>query len=435
MRTSINPCGPKSLSENGSRLCGRPAAARRKPSNAPKVRCLLRLVENDTVALRAARSVTRVAFATSLLLAFAFLAGCSDVNPGKSDRHIQEPATAGVSQAETVTLTNELDRSLLEAPTRLFTLGPGDRLELEVIGDPPSRTVTVVGPDGKLYFNLLSGVDVWGLTLTDAKARLESSFTNFHREQPRIAMTLRGVESKRFWVLGSVQVPGVYAMATPKTLLESIAMAGGTLSMTSFQDQSAAGIGEELADLNRSFVLRRGRLLPVNFNRLLTEGDLNQNIYLEPGDFVYLPPAAARQVYVLGAVNQPRPVAYMEGMTVAGAVASAYGTLPDAYLSQVAVVRGSLAEPQLMIVNYKKVIRGEASDILLQPHDIVYVPLSPYRYLRRYADVILSTFVISTAINAGSYAVTEPGEGFGGGVFIPAGSGVQIVPSVAPPPP
>lgn len=373
----------------------------------------------------------------SLLLAVMLFAGCSTGKPQYSNSTLGEPAPApaGVSQAETVTLTNELDRLLLETPTRMFTLGPGDRLELELIGDPLSRTTTVVGPDGKLYFNLLPGVDVWGLTLTDAKARLESSFTNYHREQPRIAMTLRGVESKRFWVLGSVQVPGVYAIATPKTLLESIAMAGGTLSMTSFQDQAAAGIGEELADLKRSFVLRQGRLVPVNFNRLLHEGDLSQNIYLEADDFVYLPAAKARGICVLGAVTQARTVPYMEGMTVAGAVAGAYGTLRDAYLPQVAVVRGSLAEPQITIVNYRKVIRGQESDILLQPQDIVYVPFSPYRYLRRYADVILNTFVSATAINAGSYAVTPPGEGPGLGVFIPAGSGVQVLPPVAPPPP
>lgn len=244
-------------------------------------------------------------FHASLLLTFLLLAGCSTGKPQYDNTNSVKPApaVAGASQTGTATLTNELDRLLLETPTRMFTLGPGDRLELELIGDPLSRTTTVVGPDGKLYFNLLPGVDVWGLTLTDAKALLESSFTNFHREQPRIAMTLRGVESKRFWVLGSVQVPGVYAMATPKTLLESIAMAGGTLSMTSFQDQAAAGIGEELADLKRSFVLRQGRLVPVDFNRLLYEGDLSQNIYLEPDDFVYLPAAKARGICVLGAVT------------------------------------------------------------------------------------------------------------------------------------
>jgi polysaccharide export outer membrane protein len=377
------------------------------------------------------RVIIRGASATSLLFALILLTGCL----GKSVYpDFAPPARAGVSQAETVTLTNEPDRSLLEAPTRMFTLGPGDRLELELIGDPASRTMTVVAPDGKLYFNLLPGADVWGLTLTEAKARLENGFTNYVREPPRIAMTLRGVESKRVWVLGCVQAPGVYTMATPLTLLESISMAGGTLSMTTFRDQAAAGIGEELADLKRSFVLRHGKLLPVDFNRLLIEGDLSQNIYLQPDDFVYVPAAAARDVYVLGAVIQPRPVPYMEGMTVAGAVASAYGTLKDAYLSHVAVVRGSLSQPQVTIVNYRKVIRGEESDFPLKPHDIVYVPFSPYRYLRRYVDVILQSFVTSTAINAGSHAVTKQ-AGYVGGVFIPVGSGIQIIPPVAPPPP
>ncbi|MCL4176664.1 MAG: polysaccharide biosynthesis/export family protein [Verrucomicrobia bacterium] len=375
-------------------------------------------------------------FVNGLLFAVVLMAGCSTatVQDYNSKTHGAARAPAGVSPAGSVTLTNELDQRLLEAPTEMFTLGPGDRLELELIGDPASRTTTVVAPDGKLYFNLLPGLDVWGLTLTEAKARLESSFTNYHREQPRVAMTLRGVESKRLWVLGVVQAPGVYTMATPKTLLESIAMAGGTLSMTTFSDQNAAGIGEELADLKRSFVLRQGRLLAVDFNRLLREGDLSQNIYLEPDDFVYLPPAASRQVYVLGAVVQPRPVPYMEGMTVAGAVASAYGTLRDAYLPHVAVVRGSLAEPQLTIVNYRKVIRGEENDIQLEPNDIVYVPLSPYRYLRRYAEVILNTFVSASAISAGSYSITKEEE-FVGGVFIPVGSGVTVIPPVSPPPP
>src|SRR6187402_2024401 len=209
---------------------------------------------------RISRACIRGGRAACILSALILLNGCQSNRPQYSDPTFTESASAGVNSAATVTLTNELDRRLLEAPTGMFTLGPGDRLELELIGDPTSRSTTVVGPDGKLYFNLLPGVDVWGLTLTEAKLRLENSFTNYLREQPRIAMTLRGVESKRLWVLGSVQVPGVYTMATPLTLLESISMAGGTLTMTSFQDQSAAGIGEELADLKRSFVLRRGQL-------------------------------------------------------------------------------------------------------------------------------------------------------------------------------
>ena len=379
------------------------------------------------------RRITRGAMVASLAGGLMLGAGCRSSQPAFANYGAPKSA-AITSGAGTVVLTNALDRRLLDPPTQLFTLGPGDKLELELIGNPATRTITVVGPDGKLYFNLLPGVDVWGLTLTEARTQLEHSFTNFVREQPRIAMTLRGVESKRVWILGTVQAPGVYPIAAPMTLLEAISLAGGTLSMTTISDQTAAGIGEELADLKRSFVLRQGQLLPVDFRRLLYEGDLGQNIYLEPDDFVYVPAGTARVIYVLGAVTQARPVPYMEGMTVVGAVASAFGTLKEAHLSQVAVVRGSLVEPQVTIVDYRKVIRGEAPDILLMPEDIVYVPLSPYRYLRRYTEVILNTFVTATAINAGSYVVTKQ-QGFQPGVFIPVGSGIQIFPPVSPSPP
>jgi protein involved in polysaccharide export with SLBB domain len=334
---------------------------------------------------------------------------------------------------QTVALSNSISPSMLKPATDLFTLGPGDKLELEIMGEPTSRATTVVAPDGKLYFSLLPGVDVWGLTLSQARQQLEAELGEYVREKPQISMVLRGVESKRVWVLGRVQAPGVYPISTPMTVLEAVALAGGTMTMANYRDQEAAGIGEEMADLQRSFVVRQGKVLPVNMDRLLREGDLSQNIYLEPDDFVYFPSAAAREVYVLGAVTQPRAVPYTEDLTVVGAVASAYGTLDGAWLPQVAVVRGSLNNPQVAIVDYKRVIRGEANDMALQAKDIVYVPWSRYRYLERYLELIMNTFVSSAAINAGSSTVGSRAAG-AAGVFIPVGSGIQIVPPLSPPP-
>jgi protein involved in polysaccharide export with SLBB domain len=349
---------------------------------------------------------------------------------GFNDLTASNRPTGGMQE---VRLNDRIDPQWLQTPTELFTLGPGDRLEIEVLGEPASRATTVVAPDGKLYFNLLPGIDVWGLTLAEAKSRLEQELGKFVKEPAQISMVLRGIESKRVWILGRVQVPGVYTMAEPMTVLEAISLAGGTLSLTSYQDQEAAGMNEELADLRRSFIIRRGKLLPVDFYRLLNKGDLSQNIYLQPDDFIYFPAASAREVYVLGAVTQPRFVSYRRGLTAAAAIASAYGTLTGAYLSHVAVVRGSLQSPQIAIVDYKAVIKGRTNDLALEPGDIVYVPFSPYRYLQRYAKLILETFVSSAAINAGSHLVVTQPTG-GAGVFIPVGSGIQIVPPAVPPP-
>src|SRR6185312_13617886 len=62
---------------------------------------------------------------------------------------------ADVSSLQMVTVTNQLDPALLRAPTNLFTLGPGDKLDIELPDETNSLSTTVVGPDGKIYFSLL----------------------------------------------------------------------------------------------------------------------------------------------------------------------------------------------------------------------------------------------------------------------------------------
>jgi polysaccharide biosynthesis/export protein len=376
--------------------------------------------------LSLARGMAGRLFLAALLLGAG---GCTHLQPGRP-----EPAeTAARSEsAPALTFTNSLNPKWLEPSVHLFTLGPGDQVQIEVLGDASTKTTTVVGPDGKIYFNLLPGIDVWGLTLAQAKARLEHAYQQFVRERPNISIVLRHVASKRIWILGRVNAPGVYTLDTPTTLLEAISRAGGTMELSSLQGQGVADVTQKLADLQRSFVLRGGKCLPVDFTRLLQDGDLSQNIYLQPDDFIYLPSASAQQVYVLGAVTQPRAVPYQPGMTVAAAVAGAYGTLKDAYLNHVALVRGSFSRPRITIINLRAVLHGQAGDQLVNPNDIVYVPLSPYRYLKRYLNIILDTFASSSAIYEGESVVGTPTH-FTGGVFIPVGSGIQVIPPTAPP--
>jgi len=332
-----------------------------------------------------------------------------------------------------VNFTNEFDRSWLTPATNLFTVGPGDKLEIELLSEPASKTVTVVAPDGKIYFSLLPGIDVWGLSLGQVKARLEQELSKYVRDQPQVSVVLRDVQSRHVWILGHVQAPGLYPLAAPMTLLEALSLAGGSLSLSSFRQAEAFGASDELADLRRSFVLREGKMVPVDFQRLLHLGDLSQNIYLQPDDFIYLPATTAREIYVLGAVAQPHAVPFKAGMTVASAVGSAYGTVNGAYLQHVAVVRGSLSHPEIAIVDYKYVLRGMSKDVALEPGDIVYVPFSPYRYLTKYAQLVVDTFVSSAAINGGESLVGQQNVG-GAGIFIPVGSGVQVLPPINPPP-
>lgn len=366
----------------------------------------------------------------------ALLAGCRTTTGPRFDAHAATKSRlAALTDFTSVSPTRETNGAPL-AP-ELFTLGPGDRLEIQVIGDPTTVTTTVVGPDGKIYFHLLSGLDVWGLTLPQTKARIEQELLAFDREKPRVSVILRGVESRQVWLLGRLNRPGIYPMAAPMTLLEALTLAGGPTSPVSLASLAGGPIGvnfsEDLADLHRSFVIRDGKMLPVDFYRLLKEGDMSQNIPLRPDDFVYLPSAVTREVFVLGAVLQPRSVAYREQMSMVAAIASAQGTIPYAYLTRVAIVRGSLSQPKIAVVDYQAVARGKEPDVLLEPGDIVYVPFTPYRTLERYANMILNTFVATVAINEGARAVS--GNVLPVGVSIGGGGNGGSSSGGSPPPP
>jgi len=333
----------------------------------------------------------------------------------------------------TMTATNEAHPELLRPSEAPFTLGPGDRVEIELLGTTNSRSITTVGPDGKIYYYLLPGTDVWGLTLTETRDLLQKDLGKYVTE-PQVTVTLREVSSKHVWLLGRLNHPGVYPMAAPLSLLEAIGLAGGTAS-------SANQITmQDLADLRHSFVMRQGQFLPVDFYRLLREGDTTQNIYLQPDDFVYVPSSLAQQVYVMGAVAFPRTVPYTEGMTLVSAMANAagastvdwltpgtYGVVADAYLSHVAIVRGSLSEPQMAIVDYGAIIKGGARDVLLEPGDIVYVPNSPFSTLKRYLNTIVNTFITTVAANEG---IRAGGGTVNVGVSVPVGSGSGATTSV-----
>jgi polysaccharide export outer membrane protein len=337
----------------------------------------------------------------------ALLAGCASTQtkspkfpdntspPGSSSPAASNPALPG---QVAITITNQLDPVLLQPQSSPFILGPGDQLDIEITGNAASRSTVVVGMDGKIYFSLLPGVDVMGMTLEQARERLESELSQFVIHS-KVSLSLRLVASKHVWLVGRIARPGIYPLTGPTTLLEALAMAGGTATAPSSVSEV------DLSDLRHSFVMRQGKVLPVNFSSLLREGDMSQNIYLQPDDFVFIPSSLSQEVYVLGSVRTPSAVPYADPMTVISAIAGANGPADNAYLNHVAIVRGSLSQPQLIEVNYKDVTHGKAPNILLEPGDIVYVPLSPYRYLKDYVQLIVNSFALSWSANMGSRAV------------------------------
>jgi len=350
----------------------------------------------------------RVVFQLLLLATGLVAAGCVNVRHGPTFDPRQYPAVA----FQDVAATNAIEPTWLKASTNEFRIGPGDRVDVEMLGAGQASQPALVGPDGKIYFDLLPGLPVWGLTLSQTCDQLNRELARFYKN-PRTSVALREVRSRRVWVLGRLNTPGIYPLDTPTTIVDAITRAGGLFT------SQFTGTTEELADLRHSFLLRHGKYLPVNFDKLIHEGDLSQNLYLEPDDFICLPSALSTEVYVLGAVAEPRAVSFKDQVTLSSAIALARGTTPDAYQREVVIIRGSLTEPHYAVVNFLDILKGKAREVALQPHDIVYVPDQPMGTLQNVVKMVVDTFVRTVAANEGLRA---------GGQSTPVSVGANVAP-------
>lgn len=327
------------------------------------------------------------------------LTSCRLIHGPTFDPHAEAPAPSLDDAAFTETKpATSIQPEWLQPPTKEYTLGPGDKLDIEVLGEDGTRAGTFVTPDGKIYYSLLPGIDAQGRTLAQVQKDLEAGLATLYR-RPHVSLSLTEVNSQRIWVLGRLYAPGIYPLKRPMRVLDAISLAGGLFAAR------MTGTTEELADLRHSFIKRNGKHLPVNFEKLIRDGDLSHNIYLEPNDYIYLPSSLSSEVYVFGAVTEPRPVGFMNEMNIMSAIAHVAGALPEADLEHVTIVRGSLVEPKYAVVNVKAIASGKAANFRLRPGDIVYVPKPGQISLEHYVKVATETFVQVVGASEGANAV------------------------------
>jgi len=275
---------------------------------------------------------------------------------------------------------------------RHLTLGPGDTLTISLFGQPETmKTEVPISPDGRITFLQAEDVQAAGLTVDELRTALDAELGKFYGG-PRTIIIPTSYHSKRYFMLGSISRKGVYQLSRPTTMIEAIAQAGG-LETGMFEQNTM-----ELADLSHSFVIRGGKRLPVDFQQLFQQGDLSQNIALEPDDYVYFASAAANQIFVVGAVGSQGVVPYTPNASIIS-VLTARGSFADkAYQSRVLVVRGSLNKPESIIVNAKAILAGEQPDFHLQPKDIVYVSRRPWARAEEILDNAVTSFIQSAVV-------------------------------------
>lgn len=273
-----------------------------------------------------------------------------------------------------------------------YELGPGDVINFAFYGRPElDRPGIRIAPDGTVSYLQATNVDVNGLTIDEARLAFEKRLTANFRN-PRVIITPEEVGSKRYSIMGKVMKRGVFTLDRPLTLVEAVARAGG-VEVGLFEQNTI-----ELADMQRSFVVRGDQRLDVDFQKLFLEGDMSQNIGIEPNDYIYIASNITNEYYVFGAVGQPGVQSFTPNATVVTALTRRLGFQPKAWVHRVVVVRGSLTDPQVFEINVGDILTGKTKDFRLEPKDIVYVAERPTAELEELTDLAIRAFITSAAV-------------------------------------
>lgn len=158
-----------------------------------------------------------------------------------------------------------------------YTIGADDRLAISFWRDKDLSAEVVVRPDGRISLPLLNDVQAAGLTPDQLRERLTQAAGQFV-DDPNATVIVKEIHSRRAFVTGNVEKPGMYPLNGPMTVMQLIASAGGLREFVG---------GKNIVILRREG--DRDVRLAFDYQAVLKGRDLQQNIELRPGDTVIVP--------------------------------------------------------------------------------------------------------------------------------------------------
>lgn len=297
-----------------------------------------------------------------------------------------------------------------------YRLRVGDTLRISIYGELNTERVITIDAHGEVSYLLVGRMQAAGFTIDEFTKRINEDMRT-HLQFGLVNVVPVEFGGLSYTVLGQVRDPGKKALMGRTTVLDALAAANG-MSVGFFRSQT-----QDLADLHHAFLARRGEYIPVDFWRLVVEGDMRENVELEDGDYIFVPSSLSRNIFVIGEVHLPANIGYQNRETLAGALAKARGITREAD-RYAFIVRGSLSEPRATRVNLSDLHNGRIRDVLLKPGDIVYVPRRSTMFVEDVIYAALRSFVSGFFNVAGreSFIRLEPDAAdsdFGGKVFFP----------------
>jgi polysaccharide export outer membrane protein len=263
-----------------------------------------------------------------------------------------------------------------------YMLHPGDEialhsLEAKEIAEKAYR----LDEEGQVNFPLIGRIRLANLTARQAEELLRSKFKTYYVE-PDLELNVTTFHTETFSVIGSIGNPGVRELKGRITLLDALSLGGGVRAeagpVVIVTRQAASGT----IPLRTAHSTFSGEsVVEINLKNLLDGVNPDENIVIQPRDMISIPPAQI--VYVIGNVKHAGgfTLSGRTSLTVLQALSLAEGMDPRASPERTRILRHAGQPEQQIAVNVKKILKGEAEDIVLQPNDILFVPSSATRVI------------------------------------------------------
>lgn len=180
------------------------------------------------------------------------------------------PSCAG---AGAFTWVQDLPASEQTSEATSYVIGAGDMLNVQVFDQEKMSARQRVRRDGKIALPFLGEVEVKGRRPAELARELEERFKAYI-VTPRIVVVVEETRPVVVSVLGEVTRPGAVTLDPPGSVLQALALAGGT---------------SDYADRDRIFVLRRGatlRRIRFTYEALVHNDSRAVAFALQQGDVV-----------------------------------------------------------------------------------------------------------------------------------------------------
>ena len=304
-----------------------------------------------------------------------FVEAGAQQNAGGRDRQSQPAAPASPGSPPGILVASEDD----------YRLGASDVIEVQVEDAKELSGTFRISSNGSFLMPYLGRINAARKSPEELGRLIADGLRGRYLKEPVVRVVVTQYNSRSFFIQGSVRNPGVYQIEGRPSILKLITIAGGLSEnhgSSAFIIREQKPATEQEGDAAGGVAARPPEpegenyaLIQVNIGGLL-KGRFDENVFIEAGDIINIPPSDV--FFVAGEVRAPGSFPLKEGTTLRQAISLAQGTTFEAAGARGIIFRENAAsgKREEIKVDVSAVMSGKKEDVGLLANDIIIIPNS-----------------------------------------------------------